>query len=147
MFFSGWSSTIKIAVVTHCREQCFAVAKLMLAEQILKLGLTSSLEPGGGRKDGVGSTTDTFHLWWSMSCGSLLGLAPRAPFFPPKSWAVFPRNNWANMKSPQEQHCVVCVIVMRMLLYDMPWHPLVALLVLLHDRDTKVEKRPHSWQK
>lgn len=41
------------------------------------------------------------------------------------------------MKSPQEQHHVVCAIITRTFLYHVPRYPLVALLVLFHDRDTK----------
>lgn len=51
------------------------------------------------------------------------------------------------MKTPQEQHHVVCIIIVRTFLYHVPRYPLVALLVLFHDRDTKVEQRLHSWQK
>lgn len=50
------------------------------------------------------------------------------------------------MKSPQEQHHVVCIIIIRTFLYHVPRYPLVALLVLFHDRDTKVQKRLHSYK-
>lgn len=41
------------------------------------------------------------------------------------------------MKSLQEQHHVVCIIIIRTFCYHVPRYPLVALLVLFHDRDTK----------
>lgn len=49
MFFSRCSSTVEVAVIAHCSEQCFSIAKLVLLEQTLRLGLTSSLELGGGK--------------------------------------------------------------------------------------------------
>jgi len=63
MFFSRCSSAMKIAVITHCREQRFSVAELVLLDQILRLGLTCSLEVGR-RKGGVVVLTDKFHLQW-----------------------------------------------------------------------------------
>lgn len=41
------------------------------------------------------------------------------------------------MKSLQEQHHVVCIIIIRTFFYHVPRYPLVALSVLFHDRDTK----------
>lgn len=46
MFFSRGSSTVEVAVINHCSKQCFSVAKRVLLEQTLRLGLTSSLELG-----------------------------------------------------------------------------------------------------
>lgn len=61
MFYSKCNRTTKIAAGTHCREQCFSVAKIVVVEQLLRLGLTSSLE-FKRRKEGLVVPTEKFNL-------------------------------------------------------------------------------------